>query len=137
MMEAAARIFVYGTLRRLGGNPMHRLLGDAKFLGNATCGGDLYCAGFYPVLTRTPDSANRVVGEVYELSDPDRVMAALDDYEGYNPSDAAGSLFVRERTPVQFETGETVEVWIYCFNGQVGHMDRIRGGDFARWIGRG
>ncbi len=63
-MEEPTRVFVYGTLRRLDGNPMHRLLGGAKFLGNATCGGELYCVGSYPALIRSDDSANRVVASL-------------------------------------------------------------------------
>lgn len=135
-MEPPIRIFVYGTLRRLDGNPMHWLLKGAKFLGGATCGGRLYCVGTYPALIPSLNPTDRVVGEVYELSDPAEVLEVLDEYEGCNPSDEDSSLFIREITSVRLETGEVLEVLTYRYNKPVEDLDRIVEGDFAVWMTR-
>jgi gamma-glutamylcyclotransferase (GGCT)/AIG2-like uncharacterized protein YtfP len=136
-MNNPVRIFVYGTLRRLHGNPMHSLLGPVNFRGRATCRGLLYCAGSYPALVKSDGADDRVVGEVYELLNPAGVIPVLDEYEAFDPVNPSGSLFSRELDIVQLDNGEVVEAWLYYFNRPVNPLDRIPDGDFATWLGCG
>jgi gamma-glutamylcyclotransferase (GGCT)/AIG2-like uncharacterized protein YtfP len=135
-MNDEIRIFVYGTLRQLQGNPMHSLLGPVIFRGRATCRGKLYCAGSYPALVKSDLAGDRVVGEVYELLNPTAVIPALDAYEGYDPANPSESLFTRELKLVKLDSGDFVEAWLYYFNRPVNPIDRIPDGDFSTWAGR-
>lgn len=130
------RIFVYGTLRRLQGNLMHDLLGPVIFCGRATCRGNLFCAGSYPALVKSDRETDRVVGELYKLLDPTKVIPVLDEYEAFNPANLSESLFVRELDFVELENGDLIEAWLYYFNRPVNPFDRIQDGDFAMWSGR-
>lgn len=77
----APLLFVYGTLRKGAGHPMHRVLRDgARYVGPATVRGALYDLGGIPGLRLEGDGT--VHGEVYALTQPTRVLLDLDDYEG-------------------------------------------------------
>ena len=73
------RVFVYGTL--LSGEPNHRVLTGARFLGPARTvpAFELASLGPYPALVPGGDVA--VVGELYEVDDAG--LARLDWLEGY------------------------------------------------------
>ncbi len=116
---------------------MHALLGSVIFCGRATCQGILYCAGSYPALVKSDHANDRVVGEVYELLNPSKVIPALDTYEAFDPANPSGSLFVRELNLVELENGDLIEAWLYYFNRPVNPFDRIPNGDFATWAERG
>jgi hypothetical protein len=62
-------LFVYGTLRKGGANPMHDFLArEADFVGAATCCGLLYRVDFYPGLVPSGAPDDRVHGEVYRCT---------------------------------------------------------------------
>ena len=87
------RLAVYGSL--LSGVGAMRELGVegcVRRIAPCTIAGVLYDLGAYPGL-RPGDGS--VAGELVELADAS-VLRVLDDYEGYDPRDRAGSLFVRE-----------------------------------------
>lgn len=78
-MDNRHLIFVYGTLKRDGGNDAHkRHLGDAKFVGNCSVKGVMVHLGYYPGLVE--DSICRVTGEVYEVDA--QAIHRMDYYEG-------------------------------------------------------
>jgi gamma-glutamylcyclotransferase (GGCT)/AIG2-like uncharacterized protein YtfP len=72
-------VFVYGTL--LAGEPNHRVLAGARFLGEAVTAPafELVDLGPYPALV--PGGATAVRGERYAVDD--RGLARLDRLEGY------------------------------------------------------
>lgn len=97
-------LFAYGTLMR--GLPLHRLLGErARFLGEATAGGQLLHLGRYPGLVAGP---GRVRGELYRLADPE-LLVTLDREEGYN--------FERRLTAVMRADGRRARAWTYWYRG--------------------
>lgn len=111
------KVLVYGTL--LDGEPNHRLLARARFVGDAaTMGGfALHDLGFFPGMTRA--GAGVVVGEVYEVDDA--TLAALDRLEGH-------PRFYR-RTTVSLADGE--QVWTYLLGPeQVEGRPIIRSGSW-------
>jgi gamma-glutamylcyclotransferase (GGCT)/AIG2-like uncharacterized protein YtfP len=72
---------VYGTLRRAFDNEYARLLrASAEFEREASVRGRLQAVGAY--MAFAPDGDDEVRGELYRLREPERTLAALDDYEG-------------------------------------------------------
>lgn len=115
----AARIFVYGTLRRDAGDraPPSLKLGWT-FEGIGTVPGELYDLGRYPGAIPSKDrSDTRVRGEVYGLPRPADTLRRLDIYEGCGPDDPQPHQFVRELIDVELEDGRCVRAWIYWFGG--------------------
>lgn len=124
-------LFVYGTLRKGGANPMHDFLArEAEFIGMATCCGKLYRVDFYPgvVTSTTPDDL--VHGEVYRLRRPAFALAELDRYEACGPGFSPPTEYVREVATVRLNDGREVPAWIYIYNRPVAGLELIPSGDF-------
>jgi gamma-glutamylcyclotransferase (GGCT)/AIG2-like uncharacterized protein YtfP len=86
------QVFFYGTLRT-GFNRTTRAGIDAflKFAGRGWINGKLFDLGIYPAAV--PASDARVWGEVFEITDPPVVLAALDRIEGHRPAEPERSLY--------------------------------------------
>ena len=125
--------FFYGTLmtpfNRTGRLRLDRHL---AFKGRGTIPAALFDLGIYPAAVPTSDS--RVTGEVYELTEPFAALRALDELEGYRPSDPETSLYTRTRTPVNMDDGTTVEAWAYFYNAPLGRAERIESGDYLEHL---
>lgn len=104
-VEESNILYVYGTLRP-GNTP--------KFM----VPGRLYDLGWFPgiVLPKVLDN-DYVVCEKIEVKD----WGAVDKYEGYNPKDPEGSLYIRR----PFQDG-----YIYEFNQRVNPVKQILSGDW-------
>ena len=74
------RVFVYGTLKRDGGN--HALLTGQQFLGAARTppGFTLYTLGDYPGMVRAPADTDGVTGELWAVNAA--CLKQLDALEG-------------------------------------------------------
>jgi gamma-glutamylcyclotransferase (GGCT)/AIG2-like uncharacterized protein YtfP len=112
-------LFVYGTLVTSHGHPQgQRLRAEALLLGPATIGGRLYRVSWYPGL-RPPIAATDIVhGEVYELADPARSLAWLDEYEGINQggsSAAPAADYTREVRDVAMSDGTPRRAFVYLY----------------------
>lgn len=136
MSSAPTHLFVYGTLRAEGANPIHDLLErGARRDGPATIPGRLHDAGPYPACVPGGDH-DRVVGELYAL-DPDHaadLLSRLDRYEGFHPAEPAGSLYLRDAVTATRPDGGAVSAWVYHFNRPVEGLPRIEHGDWIRWL---
>jgi gamma-glutamylcyclotransferase (GGCT)/AIG2-like uncharacterized protein YtfP len=122
-------VFFYGTL--MAGFERRRRLGiDANltFIGRGWISGALFDLGLYPAAV--PGSEGRVWGETYEVRDVDRVLAALDEVEGYRASDPDQSLYRREEAVVTCADGRTERAWVYFYNAPLGRAERIASGDY-------
>ncbi|MDY3556451.1 gamma-glutamylcyclotransferase family protein [Gemmata sp. JC717] len=106
-MDAAATLFVYGTLKR--GERNHRLLADQPFLGPATTAPRYRVVdlGPYPGLVCDELQGLAVQGELFAVSEC--CLAELDDFEG------VPGPFVRER----IEIDGRGDVWAYFMNTPV------------------
>lgn len=124
-------LFVYGSL--LPGLPLHPLLASAIPLGPGSIQGRLYDLGDYPGAVGAADG--RVHGEAYRLRDPG-LLALLDDEEGYDPANEAGSLFLRRRIPVTLADGRVVMAWVYLYAGPLERVVPIPSGDYRRHLAR-
>jgi gamma-glutamylcyclotransferase (GGCT)/AIG2-like uncharacterized protein YtfP len=134
MTEGPRGLFVYGTLRRGAGRPMHALLAThAEYRGLGWVAGRLYDTGRYPAAVPAARPGERIRGEMYRLREAsaDSLLARLDAYEGCDPEDPGTSLFRREAVQVTLDAGGRAEAWIYLFNRPVARLRHIESGDYA------
>jgi len=131
-------LFVYGTLRR--GASHHHILQSlhARFLGPAMVAGELFDLGRFPgARAIEPTSAGiggrRVTGELYRLRRLEPDLAALDRYEGLQPSAFETSLFCRRVTRVwKQNVGGAAQAWIYCLSRRPAAACLIPSGDYSK-----
>ncbi|TYO97525.1 gamma-glutamylcyclotransferase (GGCT)/AIG2-like uncharacterized protein YtfP [Geothermobacter ehrlichii] len=124
-------LFVYGTLRRDAGHPMHRLLTElAVCLGPASWQGRLYRVADYPGAIPSVYPHERVIGEIWRLKEPERLLPLLDQYEECGPGFPEPTEYVRELHRVQGAAGRSLRAWVYVYNRPVAGLERIPSGDF-------
>lgn len=105
------------------------------YVGRGWVSGQLYDVGLYPAAV--PASEGRIWGEVYETQEPEPVLDALDEIEGYDPSDADRSLYQRQQVEVTLPDGlVTTRAWIYFYNAPLGQAELIPSGDYLAHLRR-
>ena len=126
-------VFFYGTLmtgfRRQGRAPLDRQL---RAVGQGWIQAVLFDLGIYPAAIPADDG--RVWGEVHQMLDPDAVLSALDEIEGYSADEPDTSLYTRMVTPLTFEDGRVAPVWVYFYNAPLGQAQRIESGDYLQHL---
>jgi gamma-glutamylcyclotransferase (GGCT)/AIG2-like uncharacterized protein YtfP len=125
----ATFVFFYGTL--MAGFDRRRRAGiDTKltYRGRGSIRAALFDLGIYPAAVPAPEGL--VWGEVYEMSDPEAVLLALDDIEGFRPDDPDKSLYARAVADVTMPDGRTEQAWVYFYNAPLGRAPRIGSGDY-------
>jgi len=109
-------LFVYGTLRKNYDLKLKdRVKVDLRYVGQAKVGASLYDLGRYPGAVKN-NKGQEVVGDVFLLRDPDRVLRILDKYEGIPEGGAPDAEFVRKKGRVRLRSGQQVNAWIYWYN---------------------
>jgi len=103
---------------------------DSKltYRGRGSIRAALFDLGIYPAAVPAPEGL--VWGEVYEMTDPDAVLAALDDIEGYRIDDPDKSLYARAEADVTMPDGSERRAWVYFYNAPLGRAPRIDSGDY-------
>jgi gamma-glutamylcyclotransferase (GGCT)/AIG2-like uncharacterized protein YtfP len=126
-------VFFYGTLmtnfRRPGRARLDQVL---KPVGRGWIPAALFDLGLYPAAVPAHDS--RVWGEVHQMLDPESVLDALDDIEGFSETEPDASLYNRVAIPVTLETGEVARAWVYFYNAPLGRAERIESGDYLEHL---
>jgi gamma-glutamylcyclotransferase (GGCT)/AIG2-like uncharacterized protein YtfP len=126
-------VFFYGTL--MAGFDRRRRAGiDAKltYIGRGSIRAALFDLGIYPAAV--PSLEGLVWGEAYEMTDPDTVLGALDDIEGYRADDPDRSLYTRQQTDVRLPDGNVAPAWVYFYNAPLGQAPRIASGDYLEHV---
>ena len=126
-------VFFYGTL--MAGFDRRRRAGiddKLKYMGRGAIAGALFDLGLYPALVAS--SEGRVWGEVYDMADAPRVLAALDEIEGYRHDDPDRSLYTRAQTDVTLPDGSRARAWVYFYNAPLGRAQRIPSGDYLEHV---
>ena len=136
MTAMAEQVFFYGTLRT-GFNRTTRAGIDTflKFAGRASINGKLFDLGIYPAAV--PAADGRVWGEVFEMVDAPKVLAALDRIEGYRAAEPERSLYTRASVSATLDDGRTESVWVYFYNAPLGRAPRITSGDYLEHLKAG
>lgn len=126
-------VFFYGTL--MAGFDRRRRAGiDPKltYMGRGAIKAALFDLGIYPAAVPAPEGL--VWGEVYAMTEPEPVLAALDDIEGYRPDDPDRSLYSRAQAPVRMPDGSMEQAWVYFYNAPLGKAQRIASGDYLEHV---
>ena len=126
-------VFFYGTLMTpFNRTAQLRIDRDLVFRGRGTIAAALFDLGIYPAAVPAPDS--HVCGEIYEMTNREHVLHALDEIEGYRPGDPATSLYTRDLVPVAMTDGTLVQAWAYFYNAPLGRAERIESGDYLEHL---
>ena len=127
-------VFFYGTLMSPFNRPgRQRIAPKLTYTGRGTIRAALFDLGIYPAAVPSNDDS-RVWGEVYETADPSTVLSALDEIEGYRPSEPDRSLYTRVLTEVTLEDGRVEKAWAYFYNAPLGGAQRIESGDYLEHL---
>jgi gamma-glutamylcyclotransferase (GGCT)/AIG2-like uncharacterized protein YtfP len=98
------------------------------YVGRGSILGSLFDLGLYPAAVPAPEG--HVWGEVYAMTDPVTVLAALDEIEGYRHDDSDRSLYLRQQADVALPSGSHALAWVYFYNAPLGRAPRIASGDY-------
>lgn len=136
--DASDLLFVYGTLMQGFENaPFLQDPARARYLGNGSMQGVLYDVGAFPAFLPEQKHADNapgwVHGEIYQIEDPEIVLATLDVIEGVNDRYPERSLFVRKCLPVRLGDHEKL-AWVYVYNQPVDELLRIQTGDYREYV---
>ena len=131
-------LFVCGTLRKAlvkNTSPeIAALMQGLTFIGLGSLSGQLYDLGEYPGAIVGENFMTQIIGEVYELSEPQAVLDVLDVYEGFIPGELEASLFARLQASVVLSDGQQLECWLYAYNDWVLNGRLIEGGDYVEYL---
>ncbi len=130
-------LFVYGTLRRASA---HGLAGwlrkQAVFIGQATAQGRLYEIEGYPGMVETKNRHDQVVGDLFRLSSPGRVLKILDDYEECRPLNPKPHEYQRKIIRVCGPKHKNYLAWVYLYRHDMNVLSRIQNGDYLAFLNR-
>ena len=125
-MENKEYIFVYGTLRNgYDLRVKNRVTKDMEFVGKAKVGAALYDLGKYPGAIKQKEKSE-VIGDVFLISNPEKVFMVLDKYEGNE--------FERKKEKVVLRSGKSVNAWIYWYNQKPEPGKKIRYKDYLNYL---
>jgi gamma-glutamylcyclotransferase (GGCT)/AIG2-like uncharacterized protein YtfP len=130
----AEYLFVYGTLRKnydlkLKDRVRHQL----QYVGQAKVGAVLYDLGRYPGAIKS-NGGQEVIGDVFLLTDPDKVLRILDKYEGIPEGGGKDTEFVRKKGRVQLRSGQPLNAWIYWYNAEPKDKIKIRYKNYLNYL---
>ena len=109
------RVFVYGTLMK-GYSNHQGILSGCSFIGKGELEGyRLYNLGWYPGIV--PMAGEATKGEVYQVDEP--VISKMDRLEG------EGSLYIRKNVKILLESGQSVDTYVYVWNGSVDSKRKV------------
>ena len=118
-------LFVYGTLRNNYDLKLkNRVAKELKYIGQAKVGASLYDLGRYPGAIK--DKTSEVIGDVFFLSEAEKVLKFLDEYEG--------SEYERKKGRVKLRSGKLITEWIYWYKGLVKEERRIFYKDYLNYL---
>ena len=135
----AEYLFVYGTLRKNYDLKLkNRVKDQLRYVGQAKVGAAMYDLGRYPGAVRS-NKGPEVIGDLFLLTDTDKVLRILDKYEGIpedggNSKESAGSEFVRKKGKVRLRSGQEVNAWIYWYNLDPTDKIKIRYKNYLNYL---
>ncbi|MAP96173.1 MAG: hypothetical protein CMK07_14600 [Ponticaulis sp.] len=129
-VQSGDLFFFYGLLKQgAAGSPDHiDLAGGGEFLGPASIRGVLYHLGDYPGVI---EGEGVVQGMLYRLNDLN-LMPLLDEFEDFDPDDAARSMYLRRCTPLLDRNclSTNQQAWVYWYNFDIHDQQQIKSGNW-------
>jgi len=99
-------LFVYGTLRRRSRIKIAKMFhANSEFLGTARMHGRLARSHPHRGIVQSEKPDEWIAGEVFQLNDPGKLLAVLDEYEGPE--------YQRTSVPVKLDSGKSMRAWMY------------------------
>ena len=127
-------LFVYGTLRKNYDLKLkNRVRDNLQYVGQAKVGASMYDLGRYPGAVKS-NKGPEVIGDVFLLNEPVRVLEILDKYEGVADEGVKGGEFIRKKGRVRLRSGKNVNAWIYWYNLKPDDKQRIKNKDYLRYL---
>ncbi|MEO3864671.1 gamma-glutamylcyclotransferase family protein [Rheinheimera fenheensis] len=124
-------LFVYGTLRQGVGHPMNQqLVAHASFVSMARYQARLYQLSYYPAAVPSASADDQVVGELYQLVQPELLLPRLDQYEECGEGFTEPQEYRRELRQVTLANGISFSAWVYIYNRDTSGLQQIQSGDF-------
>ena len=128
------KLFVYGSL--MGGiqSPIATYLkSKSTFLGEGFVYGQLYDIGKYPGLVEDNQAKSKVLGHIFQLSNPTEMLPNLDYYECVGEGFAAPNEYRREAITVHLK-GKKEFCWAYLYNASTTHLKQIESGNYLAYF---
>ena len=121
-MSSHPYLFVYGTLKSTFENRYaQQLRREATSLGRAQMPGRPYRVTSYPGMRPPHDPKDLITGELYQLHQPSKTLAVLDDWEeGYQ----------RELHCAALEKSGPVQAWVYIYRQSLPEDRYIASGEW-------
>jgi gamma-glutamylcyclotransferase (GGCT)/AIG2-like uncharacterized protein YtfP len=127
-------LFVYGTLRKGYDLKLkNRVRDQLQYVGQAKVGAALYDLGRYPGAVRS-NKGPQLIGDVFLVNDPERVLRVLDKYEGIEAGRPAAAEFIRKKSRVRLRSGQLINAWVYWYNFDPKERAPIRYKDYLNYL---
>jgi gamma-glutamylcyclotransferase (GGCT)/AIG2-like uncharacterized protein YtfP len=127
-------LFVYGTLRSgFDLKLKSRVKTNLQYVGRGKVAASMYDIGKYPGAIQNK-TGGEIIGDVFLLNDPPRVLKILDKYEGISKKAAAHDEFIRQKKQIQLRSGKKLNAWVYWYNQSVEGKLRIKYKDYLNYI---
>ena len=132
-------LFIYGTLMSVAEHPLGTLLRDnARFVGAGSIQARLYSItevdahgpNTYPGALPSPDPADRVFGELWQVTNPGPVWPALDRHEACTPDWPEPHEFLLRPVPVTLDDGRVMKAVSYLYAWDVSTAQPIPSGRY-------
>ncbi|MBD8487346.1 gamma-glutamylcyclotransferase [Echinicola sp. CAU 1574] len=125
-------IFVYGTLLKETGYAIQQLFHQkSAFVAEAFTYGKLFQVSYYPGLVLNPTSLDKVYGQIFRISEIEKVLQALDEYEEAGPSFPSPQAYKRTIiTAYDLQSSEPMKCWAYLYNLPTENLKQIVKGKF-------
>lgn len=132
-----ALLFVYGTLlHKVDSRMANFLKANAQKIGSGYMYGQLYEIDGYPGVIKSADKNEKVIGNIFELEDTDKVLKELDQYEEVGPEFEQPNEYKREQVTAYFDDGKNMNCWVYTYNHSIEKLTRIESGDYWSYINK-
>jgi len=133
MKSICPHLFVYGTLLHGDNSYGDYLQQNCTLLKTGKFRGKLYDMGEYPgaILNENENDNQYVYGSIYLMDEPEKLLAFIDDYEGFGENQEQPNLFLRQLTSIETNTG-TMECWVYLYNLSVTNLPQIPSGRYLK-----
>lgn len=104
-----------------------------NFEGYGFIKGLLFDLGSYPAAIA---SSGKIFGELYQVSDPLKLLSCTDAVEQYFPQVEQSSTYLRREVQVTLKNGESKKAWSYYYSKSLSDAVLIADGDYRSHVAK-